>query len=176
MSGTPGPTPSKTQTPQTEDLQRLWKAFYNESRNPAGLDVLAGTTKQWETNNTFYYRNDGKEYARTALTAQTFATASGVTAKSLGLLQKCLFLFVIKAGTAKVVQSDVVASSAADPDLPQVPAGYAPFGYCKIVTAAAAVFVPDTTNMDAADVTTTFVDLGWPTSGKDGAIYTAIAD
>lgn len=64
---------------------------------------------------------------------------------------KYYLLTLNAAGTAVITQGTSTA-------LPEVPSGACPVGYLKIVTGAA-TFTPATTNHDAANVTTTYVNL-----------------
>lgn len=49
--------------------------------------------------------------------------------------------------------------------VPDVPAGYAPFGVMKVVTAGAATFQANVTALDAANVTVTYFDVNFVPGG-----------
>lgn len=58
-----------------------------------------------------------------------------------------------------------LASAAAAPDAPPMPAGYICLGDVTVKLAGAATFTPGTTAFDAASVTSVFRDLRWPDTG-----------
>lgn len=69
------------------------------------------------------------------------------------------YLLALKADGSALVVNGVAGSG----KLPDCPAGYCPVGYLKIVTTAA--FTPATTLLDAAGITTTYVDISCAPSG-----------
>lgn len=84
-----------------------------------------------------------------AATDNIAVTATGVQAISTTLL----YLVCVNAAGAVLT---VVGTAT---DLPAVPSGYCPIGAFKIVTDASHTFTPGTTDMSAAGITATFVDL-----------------
>lgn len=88
-----------------------------------------------------------------------------LTGSTMAALTQCKYLaYISAAGALAVARSEVVASTAAEPDLPGLPVGCVCLGYLKIVNVTNA-FIPGTTLLSAAGVTDTYKDLIWPDSG-----------
>jgi hypothetical protein len=154
------------------ELQRLCKMMYNRSFAGGGLVINAGGAATFKTVNTVPYVVDGVHKSKAAAGALTFAQASGAALASLAVLQKIQYAVVVDAaGNIKTQPSAIVAVTKADPDLPVIPAGYSVIGKIRVVLAGAAVFVPNTTLLDAANVTVTYTDLTWVDSGNDSFDY-----
>lgn len=102
-----------------------------------------------------------KGVPQTQIAASVEATLSGTT---LAALEQCKFLIYITAGAIAALQGPIVASTADEPDLPALPADSVCLGYALVVNVTNP-FIPGTTELGAAGVTDTFVDLMWPDSG-----------
>lgn len=148
------------------------------------LAINAASAATVKTTNAISYAVNGVLYSKAILAAQSIAvTHDFQVAPSLGYVQPAgttayYTLGVNAAGTVSVSQSSFLGQKyAADPTLgvgaaamvgvsfignglpADVPAGYAPFGMVKIVTAGAATFTAGTTALDAANITATYFDL-----------------
>lgn len=130
------------------------------------------------------YAINGVSYSKAALAAQAIAVTHDANGNaSAGYVQPAgttayYTLGVNAAGTVSVSQSTYAAQAgSSNPavgvgagyqsgtsfigsgNMADAPAGYAPFGMLKVVTAGAATFTAGTTLLDAANVTVSYFDL-----------------
>jgi hypothetical protein len=134
-----------------------------------GLAVNTGGATTYKTANTITYLADGVFATKTTATAQAIVAnnAQGYTAAQMtvGTNKTAYFLVAIKNSDASVKN---FAGLTLNPDgtltwsgkLPQLPEGYVPVGYIKIVTTSG-TFTPGTTALDSSTgMTITYKDLG----------------
>ena len=101
------------------------------------------------------YKFNGNVYTSTASNTLTFSTGH----KALAASQKCIFTVgLTAAGVVGTLQSRVVSSAVADPDV-VVSTTYAPIAKIKIVTNSTGVFTPNTTNISNASCTVTTTQM-----------------
>lgn len=140
------------------------------------LAINAGAV-DLKTTTTIAYVNGGVVKAKTAMANITLVATTGLK-YTLPIGKTCYFAFGLDSGgTLVVVQGSYagqklsldptlgvgVAQAGAnwvgDGSMPDVPAGVTLFGIAKVVNVTNA-FIPGTTNVDAAGVTTTCYDIG----------------
>ena len=81
----------------------------------------------------------------------------------------CLYLVCLTStGTVTITKGSELAGDTSV--LPAVPANQTPISYFKIATDGATTFTSGTTDLGAAGITDTYVDLFWPNSGPDDLI------
>lgn len=165
-------------TPIVEGIEALvneQKADYNtlRSRNRnvcldfADLDI-SSTATAYETNNTIDYVIDNVMYQKASFTG----AVSGTTLQNDKL---CKFLITLdSSGSATATQSSIVASTETVA-LPAVPSDECPIGYVQVSTAGA-VFTPGTTDLSAANVTDTYVELMNVNSGSSDTTAVSSSD
>lgn len=126
----------------------LSKAGIAEGTNAATIAIAApnGAGVDYMINGVLYHKADGDNIAMTAATAQ----AAETFAKYLVSLNA--------AGTVTITKGADAATSALAL-LPATPASEAAIGYIEIQTAAATTFTSGTTDLSAAGITDTYVDL-----------------
>ena len=122
----------------------------------SGAIAITTNKAKFKTTATVTYTLDGKFYSKAA--ADNLVFSSGHTA--LGNNQACLFgLFLDASGNVSTTQGPIVA--AGDPcPVPGTPGGVAIFGLIKVATGSSATFTPNTTELDASGVTTTYINAG----------------
>jgi hypothetical protein len=132
------------------------------SFNKAGLAIKSGgSDPTFLTANTINFSINGKLYSKTAAASTAFT--SGHT--SLAAYQQCLFAVWLNAsGTISTTQGPIVsandvANGLAAVELPAVEDDKALIGLIEVETGNT-TFIPGTTNLDAANVTVTYVDCG----------------
>jgi len=118
------------------------------------VDIAApnGAGVDFAINGVVYHKADAADIAITAATAQ-------------GLLRTCIYLVCLSTagalttvkGTAQLT-ADLVAGNEVL-DFPQPTADTCCIGYLHVVTASSANFTAGTTDLDASNVTTTYVDV-----------------
>ena len=122
----------------------------------SGAIAITTAKAKFKTTATIPYMLDGKFYSKAATDNLVFS--SGHTLLTGG--QSCLFALWLDAnGDVSTTQGPIV--TAGDPcPVPPTPANKALFGLIKIATAGTTAFVPNTTELDAANVTTTYINAG----------------
>ncbi len=133
-----------------------------------GLAVNTASATTYKTANTAVYTADGVLKSKTTQTAQSLVTnsAEGYTAAQMtvGTNKTAYFVVAIKNSDASVKN---FAGLQLNPDgtltwsgkMPQLPVGYTPLGYIKIVTTSG-TFTPGTTALDSSTgMTITYGDL-----------------
>jgi hypothetical protein len=144
---------------KTTDAFR-WKGEQNAMANflnrsfTSGAIAIGGTTTKVKTAATVTYCLDGVFYSKVA--TDDFATLSGSTQ---AISTFCKYLLSIDADGDCTATQGTAASSAATAMLPDCPASTTPFGYIQVATDATHTFVPGTTALGAAGITTTYVNL-----------------
>lgn len=120
----------------------------------SGAIAITAAKAKFKTTATITYMLDGKFYSKGAADNLVFST--GHTA--LAANQSCVFgLWLDSAGNVSTTQGPIVA--AGDPcPVPPSAAGCALFGLIKISSTVA--FTPNTTELDAAGVTATYINAG----------------
>lgn len=127
----------------------------------------AGTLK---TTNATTFRIAGVNYTKAATDNITMTAATQQAVSTY-----CLYLVSINAsGTVAITKGTEVATDTAV--LPALPASSAPLGYIKIVTDGSTTFTSGTTDLGAAGITETFVDLGVALGATDASTAIAAAD
>lgn len=127
----------------------------------AGLAIATDTT-QVQSGNAVDYRIDGKAYSKAASDPLDAPTGS-----VQGQSTKAVYLFSVdSAGVVSCTQSDIVADGE-DVHYPELPDNEAPIGAIKVVTNASTTFTPGTTDLNAAGVTTTYIDLSMVPAGTE---------
>jgi hypothetical protein len=120
--------------------------------------------------NAFSYRIGNLIYTK-AITDNIAMTAAAVQAVSTF----CKYLVSIDAaGAVTVTKGTEVATDASV--LPAVPASECAIGYFNIATDGATTFTSGTTDLGAAGITETFVDLAFAFNGADAPSAIAAAD
>ncbi|WOB06471.1 hypothetical protein [Piscinibacter gummiphilus] len=153
--------------------------FNNRTCTKATLAINAGGAATVRTTGATIYLIDGVYYTKAALAAQSIAVThrfngDAVTTADPAYVQpqNSTVIYVLAlnaAGTVAVVQGSYAGQAITfSTDLskvftgaggvPNLPAGYVPFGAIKVVTGAT-TFTPGTTLLDAANVTATYFDL-----------------
>jgi len=127
--------------------------------------TLSGTTKdQLKTVATVNYTINGKIYSKTAADPLGAWTAGHT---GLGNSQEAYYLVCLdSSGALTTVEGEIVAAGSGCV-LPKVPADKCAIGAVKVVTNASGVFVPDTTELDNANITVTYENLAVVHSGED---------
>lgn len=125
---------------------------------------LAGSANNiaFNTTNNVVYTVDGVAYSKAA--ANNVAFSSGHTALAAGC--ECIFaVWVDSSGNITTTQGAIVDTASLSGGtgtkvvaMPDVVASKALIGLIKVKTAGAATFTPNTTAMNASNVTTTFYD------------------
>jgi len=123
--------------------------------NPTVIES-AGTANEM-SHSAFPFAIDGYAYTKAADT--DFPFSSGHTSLAAG--ESCLFLLqTTSGGTISTKQSNVVKNdSGAAMVIPKPDASNCAFALLKVRCNAAAVFVPNTTDLGAADVVDTFYNF-----------------
>jgi hypothetical protein len=156
----------------------------NRTNNKPVLSINIGGAATVKTTAAPVYTVNGVAYTGSILAAQSVAITHDENGNAyLGYVQPAgvtayYTLALNAAGTVSVVQGMFAGQKAGtDPTVgvgpaysmgasfigggrvPDVPAGYTPFGVIKVVTAGAATFTPGTTALDAVNVTVTYFDV-----------------
>lgn len=119
------------------------------TRNHAKAGLAIGTTKsKVKTAVATFYSIGGVMYTK-AITDDLFVLAGAAFAGATRIWVLCLDA----SGTA----SAVLGTSTSE--FPDIPDTVCPIGYIKVVAAAGTTFTPGTTLLDAANITTTYVDV-----------------
>jgi len=177
-----------------DNFNLIKKMLMNQCSVAAGLAMSAGTKDQVKSVNNINYLINGIPYAKTAADPLGAWTVGHT---GLGNSEEAYYLICLDSGgTLSTVEGAIVAA-AAGCVMPAVPADVCVIGALKVVTGAGGTFVPDTTLLDDADITVTYLDMGMITEGAsfaadasafvdsgsdnivtyiiDGVIYTAVA-
>jgi hypothetical protein len=113
--------------------------------------IAIGTTKsKVKTASIVNYCIDGLMFVKAA--TDDLFVFTDVTVQAINTTK--YYMLCLKTDGSALIVNGAVGSTL----LPSCPAGYCPVGYLKIVTGAA-TFTPATTLLDAANITTTYVDL-----------------
>lgn len=133
----------------------------------AGLDLDGdGSAADLETNAAFEYAINGVCYSLAAQGQIDLSSLAGYTPVAIATATQAILLVSVNAaGTIHVTQGTAHASAAVCPD---TPAGDVPLGYVKIVNASGSDFTPGTTELSAAGITDTYVDLVFSPVGANG--------
>jgi hypothetical protein len=147
------------------------------------LAINAGGAATVRTTNAIAFATGGVFKSKAALAAQSIAITHRHDGAPVSVLDPAyvqptgttaFYVLAVNAATPSgaiaVVQgsyagqsisygSDLSKVLTGDGDIPEVPAGFVPFGVMKVVTAGGATFTPGTTLLDAANVTVTYYDV-----------------
>ena len=136
------------------DIERKLFGFKNVIA--AGLAINAGGATTFKTAAALSYTTDGIYKAKAALAAQAF-TAGHAT---VNIGQTGYFVVTADGAGNIVTVQTVMPSGVSIAGLNDIPTGTTPIGIIKVVnTAAAGGFVPGTTALDGAGLTTTYFDV-----------------
>jgi hypothetical protein len=141
----------------------------NMSFTAGALAIQTASSASYKTTNTITYAADGIVATKTAVATQSLVTNSneGYTAAQMTvpINKTAYFVVTIKGSDASIKN---FAGMQLNPDgtltwtgkLPNIPAGFTPIGYIKVVTGST-TFVPGTTALDATTggMAITFKDL-----------------
>lgn len=134
----------------------------------SGALAIGSTPTGFSTGAAINYLNLGQFYSKAATATQAFVIEpnSGLSYTNRSAFvsipsgQACTFAVLLdSAGSFTVVQGDLVDQGQLAP-VAQVPGRKNIVGAIKVVNAAATAFVPGTTALNAANVTTTYFNLG----------------
>lgn len=156
--------------PHRQESFALIKAFEtlfgNQVLGSAGLAINAGTAATWKMTNAapLVYTINGATYTKAALTAQAIPASAALTAS--GNQAVAVMLCLDAGGTLSTYVSAVstgasVAAAVSGVIYPQVPENVAVIGVI-IIGSAATAFTPGTTALDAAGITTTYINVTGP--------------
>ena len=124
-----------------------------------GLATHGSASPLFKTANTIQYSIANKAYLKAATDSLAF-TAASIQANAT----YCLYMVTLDvSGNFATVKGTAVATDVAV--LPAVPASQVCVGYIKVNTGGASTFTAGTTNLDAAGLVVTYVDLSGPSSG-----------
>ena len=138
------------------------------------LAINAGGAATVKNTNAIVYAIAGLFYTASALSAQSIAVTHGYNAVAGGGYVQPVSTTVYytlalnAAGTLCVVQGSYAGqalsgqmgtSAVGDGAIPDVPDGYCPIGYIKVVTDSTHTFTAGTTVLDSAGITATYQDL-----------------
>lgn len=134
-------------------LTRVYNALSTQTCTSAALRIKGGSASPTvQTNAAWQGIINGIPV--TKATAQDLPALSGsVTAGTFGLWVHAIDV----AGTLYTIPGTIAAASQSALRFPEIPDGYAVIGY-TIVTISSGTFTAGTTNLDAANVTATFVN------------------
>lgn len=136
-----------------QDVNSLVTQGKNVVFNAAGLAIKAGgTSPDFLTANTIYYVIGNAVYSKAAVadTAPTAAAVQAISTVSIHLV------VIDAAGTISTVAGTPAASA---PVIPACPSTKAPIGFLRVTTDGTHTFTAGTTNLDAAGITTVYVDF-----------------
>ena len=120
----------------------------------SGALAISATAEKFKTTATVTFTNNGVFKSKTATDNLVFST--GHTSLAAG--QACLFgVFLEADGDVVTTQGPIVTNGDPCP-VPSYPSASTLIGLIKVATANAAVFVPNTTALDATDVTDTYIN------------------
>lgn len=118
----------------------------------AGL-AEATNVGRYKTTNTVAYSIDGKVYSKPATDDIAFTAGLAVQAVSTTIY------YAVCADAAGVMTT---VQGTANGGFPAKNGGTALFGYIKVVTNSSTTFTPATTDLSAAGITTTYLDVSVP--------------
>lgn len=122
----------------------------------SGAVAITTAKEKFKTTATITYLINGVFKSKSA--ADNLVFSSGHTSLAAG--QACLFgLWLDGDGNVTTTQGPIVSTGDPCP-VPPTPANRALFGLIKVATAGAATFVPNTTLLDATNVTATYINAG----------------
>lgn len=153
-----------------EALRLVARMAGDKSLTAGGL--AEGTNANtYKTANTVTFLINGAFKSKAATDNVAFTAGHAAINPGADTAQRCKFLVSLSAaGVFKTTQGTIVA--AADTAVaPKVPVGEAPVGTIEVETDASTTFTPATTDLGAAGITDTYVDLAWPDDGGDSLIY-----
>lgn len=157
----------------TKDAFELGKAFENlfrtQALNSGNLRIQGGSAAAtWQTQNALIYVLDGVTYSLAAQSSQAVPTAITWSAVA-STFQAGAFLITVDAGgTVRTIPTNIGVGTSAALALqgivwPPVPLGQVVFGIVLIANSAAnTAFTGATTNLDAANISTTFINISEP--------------
>lgn len=156
-----------------KDAYELGKAFENlfrtQSLNSGNLRIQGGSAAAtWQTQNPIIYVLDGVTYSLAAQSSQAVPSAITWSAVASTFQAGAFLITADSAGTVRSIPTTVGSGTTAAVALqgiqwPQVPAGQVPFGLVIVNnTTANTAFTAATTNLDAANILTTFVNISEP--------------
>lgn len=120
----------------------------------SGALAISATAEEFKTTATVTFTNDGVFKSKSATDNLVFS--SGHTSLAAG--QSCLFgVFLEADGDVVTTQGPIVVNGDPCP-VPAYPNNCTLIGLIQVDTANAAVFVPNTTALDATDVTDTYIN------------------
>lgn len=158
------------QLSNTKDAFELGKAFENLFRtqplNSGNLRIQGGSgAATWQTQNAVLYMVNGVLCSLAAQSTQAVPTAITWSAVANTFQAGAFLITVDAAGTVNTIPTNVGSGASAAVALgnivwPLVPAGQVVIGLVVIANAAANVaFTGGTTNLDATNITTTFINF-----------------
>ena len=134
----------------------------------SGALAIGSTTSQYTNAAAINYAINGRLYQRAITASQALVIEDNTspnpltpdTFVSLGANQACTFLICLDSAlAARVVQGPIVEASSTLVPVGQLPDNRAVCGVIKVVTGATGTFVPGTTALSAAGVTTTYINM-----------------
>ena len=136
----------------------------------AGLSIDANANDV-ETDNAIVFTIAGIAYTLAAQAAIDISAVAGYTPTALATAFQRIYLFhVTSAGTIGITEGTAHATAAV---CPATPAGKVAFGYVKVVNASGGDFTFGTTELTAAGITATYVDLVGNASGGQELVISA---
>jgi hypothetical protein len=130
----------------------------------AGLAISsAGSAKKKvKISNTTTYLVNGVFCSKTTAEVAFTATTHDIAANASSVQEACYLLTLVADGTPTITMG-TVSTGAGTALLPSVPSGGTPIGFVRIAVAAGStIFDATSDDLDAAHLTTTYVNLGGP--------------
>jgi hypothetical protein len=134
----------------------------------SGALAIGSTTSQFTNAATITYAINGRFYSRATIASQALVIEPGTgivptapnTLQSIPAGSSCAFSVILDtAGAFTVAQGPIVEGAAALCPVAVAPAGKAIVGVIKVGNGTTAAFVPGTTALNAANLTTTYINL-----------------
>lgn len=132
--------------------------FQSNRVTSAATDLAIGSSSKADirVNAAVDYIRDGVQ--RTQKAAGEVNIPSTATMTNDGTVRSVVVLISINASDAYTATVGTIATGGATAEIPLLPDGHVQLGYVRISAAAGTTFTADTTLLDAANITATFVD------------------
>ncbi len=161
-------TVSKTPDFQTDSLQEVMRqqivalTAYQENRLTSNADLAIGSssTADIRVNAAVNYVRDGIQRAQ--ISAAEVNVPAGATMANDGTAREVVVLVYVNTSDALTALAGTIATGGATASIPLLPAGCVQIGYVRIQAAAGTAYTADSTALNAANITSTFVDCPVP--------------
>lgn len=142
----------------TVRLQVIALTTFQSNRLTSNADLAIGTTSKADirVNAAVNYVRDGIQRAQ--ISAAEVNIPSGATMADDGTAREVVVVVYVNASDALAALAGTIATGGETAEVPLLPDGGVQIGYVRIAAAAGTVFTADTTLLDAANITATFVD------------------